>query len=111
MNRARKGARVERKLRDYLRCQEHEEAFVIRSAASKGSFDLVCFCPICCLLRFVTVKSNVWPGKAELEPLAVVAALNRPSIRVDVLAARWKDRAPAPEIVRVQDILMGRPTC
>jgi len=105
MNRARKGARVERKLRDYLRCQEHPEAFVVRAAASKGIVDLVVCCPRCQRLSFVSAKSNAWPGKAERTPLMHLAALMDERMFIGrVLAARWPDRAPAPEVRDVREL-------
>lgn len=87
VNRAAKGARVERKVAAHLRSLGFE---VTRSAASRGAFDLVGWSSEVVVL--VQVRANQWPGRAEtarLRRFGAPAAVRR-------LQARWDDYATTP---------------
>lgn len=68
MNRARKGANAERELKKLLEAQGW---MVMRSAASKGVFDLAAFGPMG--VRLIQVKSGVKASRGGLKVLKAVA--------------------------------------
>jgi hypothetical protein len=89
VNRAAKGARVERKAAARLRSQGWR---VTRSAASLGAFDLVAFRRDAILL--VQVRANAWPGRALVRRMRRFPA--PASVRRELW--RWDDYARAPSI-------------
>jgi Holliday junction resolvase len=89
MNTARKGRRVEHKVRAVLQ----DEGFaVVRAAASKGVVDLVAWNSE--RVRLIQVKSNARPSPAERETLRAIA---RPA-NATVECWRWPDYWRAPII-------------
>ena len=63
MNAKAKGARIERRARDYMLNQQKALA-VIKAGGSFGVFDLIALGK--CYVTLVQVKTNRWPGQAEM---------------------------------------------
>lgn len=92
MNTAAKGRRNEHRSRELL---ERDGYRVLRSAGSKGAFDLIAIGPADVLL--IQCKSNRWPSSAELAEMAafpVPAGCRR-------LVHRWRDRQREPDVREV----------
>jgi Holliday junction resolvase len=89
MNNARKGARAEHKS---IRLLEAGGYRCIRSAASKGTFDIVAVGPADVLL--IQCKVNRWPSPAEMDAIANFAT---PS-GVRRIVHRWRPRQAAPDV-------------
>lgn len=89
LNTARKGARLERKVADFYAKQGYR---CMRSAASKGPFDLVAYNRVNVL--FIQVKSNGWPGSAEIQRIQDEAV----PIMAQKLVVRWDDYQSAPQV-------------
>ena len=67
INTVAKGARLERKAIEIMR----QKGFTcLRSAASKGAFDIVCFDKT--KVVFIQVKANNKPGKAEMDRIIAI---------------------------------------
>jgi hypothetical protein len=92
LNRSAKGRRLEHRSRRLL---EAEGFSVIRSAASKGAFDLVAFRRDGAVL--VQVRCGRWPSSAELEALGRFPAPEG----MRRIVHRWLPRAAVPEIREV----------
>jgi Holliday junction resolvase-like predicted endonuclease len=92
VNRSAKGRRLEHRSRRIL---EGEGFAVIRSAASKGAFDLVAFRRDGVTL--VQVRAGRWPSPAELEALGAFPAPEG----MRRIVHRWLPRTAAPEIREV----------
>lgn len=92
LNRAAKGARVERKAVAMLRGLGFS---VTRSAASLGAWDLVAVDSL--RLMLVQVRANRWPSRAEMERLR---AFRCPPGTVREVW-RWDDFAKAPLVRRL----------
>jgi len=93
-----KGQRVERKVRKRL---EEMDYYVIKSAASKGIFDLIAFnasgggiVPWLC----IQVKANSKPSKKEMQKIENVDVPEDAEKQVWV----WRDRAKEPVIITVK---------
>jgi Holliday junction resolvase-like predicted endonuclease len=89
VNRSAKGRHLEYRSRRIL---EAEGFSVIRSAASKGAFDLVAFRRDGAVL--VQVRASRWPSPSELEALGAFPAPEG----MRRVVHRWLPRAAAPEI-------------
>lgn len=85
----RKGKKREYKTRDLLIA---DGFFVVRSAGSKGAFDLVAFNSES--VRLVQIKANKWPGRSEIETMATIPI--PPNATREVW--RWNDHAREPQI-------------
>lgn len=88
----RKGTRNEYRSKRLLEASGY---CVTRAAGSLGAWDLIGVSGTDFVL--VQVKSNAWPGRAEMETLAGFAV---PS-NCKRLVHRWRDRQPLPDIVTV----------
>lgn len=89
MNTAAKGRRLEHKTRERLEAEGYD---VLRSAASKGSWDLVAIRATD--IRLVQVKANAWPGSVEMESMQLTKVPANCSREV----WRWDDRAREPRV-------------
>jgi Holliday junction resolvase len=92
MNAKRKGARAEYKSIVLLEAAGY---VCTRAAASLGVFDLIAVGAADILL--VQVKSNRWPGRAELEAIAKFAT----PANCRKLIHRWRDRRSSPDVREV----------
>lgn len=92
MNRSAKGRRLEHRSRRLL---ESEGYSVVRSAASRGPFDLVGFRADAAVL--VQVRAGRWPSSADLASLAAFPA----PAGVRRLVHRWQPRREAPDVREV----------
>lgn len=103
MNTAHKGRRNEWKSRDYMRLLGY---IVLRSAASKGTWDLVCRRGLKGtkgVVVYVQCKTNAWPTKAEF---AAMAADECPGTHVKA-CHRWDDGKPRKPQIRIWDPQTG----
>jgi hypothetical protein len=89
MNTAAKGRRNEHRSIALLKSLGYE---CIRAAASRGVFDIVGIGSADFIL--LQVKSNQWPGAAEVETLRLFPA--PPNARK--LVHRWRDRVRLPDV-------------
>lgn len=84
-----------------MRTIEHFEDLgyaCMRSAGSKGAFDVICTGPTDVLM--IQVKAgNAWPGPVERESMRLTPA--PPNARK--LCVRWKDYARKPEVREVSE--------
>lgn len=92
MNTKRKGSRNEHRS---MRLLEAAGYAVTRAAASLGDWDIIAIGPVDVVL--VQVKSNAWPGSAEMERLA----LFRAPPNAKKLVHRWRDRQRLPDVREV----------
>lgn len=98
-NTAHKGRRNEYKT---IRMLEDQGHYCIRSAASKGMFDIVALRPQGYRTILVQVKTNGWPPPDERMRLAV-ADLHLQAVAT-VLIVRWDDGRKRPRALRPRRI-------
>lgn len=97
MNAKRKGNRLEHKTIAHLTAAGY---LCIRSAASKGAFDVIAINPLG--IRAIQVKANAWPGPVERESLRN-AARNLPR-NAFIECWRWNDGAREPLIKGLEEL-------
>jgi hypothetical protein len=72
----------------------------IRSAASKGFFDILAINPLG--IRCIQVKSNCWPGPVERESMRNAARSMPPNAFIECW--RWNDGAGKPLIKSLEEL-------
>lgn len=92
MNAKRKGTRNEHRT---IKLLEAAGYACTRAAASLGVWDIIAIGPVDVVL--VQVKTNAWPGSAEMETLTLFRA--PPNCRK--LVHRWRDRQRMPDVREV----------